>query len=207
MESSGTVTQTFSTFKCAGKQNDVKGEQSSTYQLNQQMREKAKIGTTPKAHFLMSQNKPNSSSTFKPPSSATSVHKSVPVFKDAKTSPVPVKRSPKKSPLLSPLDSYEISDGEVDEDSDDEEVRERRAKKHVPSWARTKNLKVILDNQFRRTDVHPDNIFGQVTTCDLDAIFEKQSNKCYQSRTSTGDWGNDMVKPHEQLINKRSVYY
>lgn len=125
-------------------------------------------------------------------------------MKDILTSPL-CANSNQRPPPQSPFDTYEMSDGEdFSVDSDDEEERDRKAKKYIPKWARSPNLKVILAKQNQRTD-DPDDTFFRVTTCDLEAIFGKQPHKNYHVRASTGDWGDDRMQPLEHLIPKRSA--
>jgi hypothetical protein len=87
-------------------------------------------------------------------------------------------------------ESYEMTDTEDSEyDTDDSEGnRERRAKKHVPSWARSKRLGPSLIAQDSPSfPIDPDKLFGKVTTCDLEAVFNRKSSRYRQPRSS-GVW-------------------
>ena len=121
-----------------------------------------------------------------------------------RATPVRVMASQRSSPN-SPFDTYEMSDGEeFSVDSDDEEAREQRANKYIPLWARAANLRVLLEKQHHRTD-DPDDTFFRVTTCDLEAIFGVHPNKRhYNTRNSTGDWGDDRSQPLNHLVPKRA---
>lgn len=52
--------------------------------------------------------------------------------------------------------------------------------------------------------IDPDDIFPEVSTCDLEAIFD-QRKKRYIKRTSSGNWTNDRVTVHEKLVYKRNM--
>ncbi|GKY91021.1 hypothetical protein MPSEU_000074900 [Mayamaea pseudoterrestris] len=225
-------TQIFTTVKSAGKTNPPAAtEMNTTKMLQQQMREKAMNGsnlnwgqtmasgvassaatktTSVKAagvagvHKTQMTESLKKDSNFSPtqsvPSKQPTLHKKI-----VQTSPVRAMSSQKPTPA-SPFDTYEMSDGENHTvDSEDEEEREKKAKKYIPNWARPLNLKVILEKQHKRTD-DPDDTFFRVTTCDLDAIFGTLSHKSYSHRNSTGDWGDDH-RPHENLVPKRAVGY
>jgi len=97
--------------------------------------------------------------------------------------------------IMSPMDTYEMSDiGESDIDSDSDsdsgsEFKEKSSKKKIPKWAQKANLIPALEKQFlvgeHRLD--PDEIFPEVETCDLEAIFDKKKKR-YMKRASTGNW-------------------
>lgn len=78
--------------------------------------------------------------------------------------------------------------------------------KQIPKWAHKSNLIPALERQFlagpHRLD--PDDIFPEVSTCDLEAIFD-QKKKRYTKRTSSGNWNNDCVTVPERMVYKRAM--
>ena len=52
--------------------------------------------------------------------------------------------------------------------------------------------------------IDPDELFPQVSTCDLEAIFD-QKKKRYAHRTSSGNWTKDSVSAAEKLVYKRTL--
>ena len=116
----------------------------------------------------------------------------------------------KKSKLLSPMDTYEISDREDSEtDDSDSEAENDKVKKKIPTWALRANLYPALEEQYngrigsRRVD--PDDIFPEVQSCDLEAIFGSKKAKAYRSRASSGNWEKDKVTAAEKLVYKREM--
>ncbi|CAB9510124.1 Inner centromere protein, ARK binding region [Seminavis robusta] len=114
------------------------------------------------------------------------------------------------SQALSPLDTYEISDRE-DSESDEESESEdesREPRKKVPDWAQKANLLPALERQFASGDerIDPDEIFPEVKTCDLQAIFNNKRSR-YVKRTSSGNWSRDRVTAAEKLTYKRTMGY
>ena len=116
----------------------------------------------------------------------------------------------KKPKVASPMDTYEISDREdSDTDSGSEDEGEKKTKKKIPIWARKENLLPALEEQYlgcvdgKRVD--PDEIFPEVSTCDLEAIFGSRKNAKYRSRTSSGNWSRDQVTAAEKLVYKRTM--
>ena len=116
----------------------------------------------------------------------------------------------KKPKIASPLDTYEISDRE-DSDTDDDsdsEAHNSKQKKKIPEWAKRDNLMPALEAQYngcvdgRRVD--PDDIFSEVQTCDLEAIFGNKKSR-YTRRNSSGNWTNDKVTAAEKLVYKRTM--
>ena len=113
-----------------------------------------------------------------------------------------------------PEDNYEISDtegssDEEDEDSDsDSSESNKRKKKFVPLWAEKGQLQAALERQFGRQDgyaiIDPDELFGEVETCDLKQIFGSPKAAKYKKRTSTGNWTKDRVTAAEKLAYKRT---
>jgi hypothetical protein len=106
-------------------------------------------------------------------------------------SPVPI-----KSPEFT---NYEMTDGEYDsDDEDDDEAFGESNKKQIPDWARSKKLEKALEIQFSKNySIDPDELFGEVETCNLEAIFGKRSSK-YRHRNSSGDWTKDRVTDEEK---------
>lgn len=104
----------------------------------------------------------------------------------------------------SPMDTYEMSDhGESDSDEDSEP----QPKKRVPDWALRQNLCRALEIQYgSKNRIDPDEIFGEVQTCDLEAIFDQKKSR-YMRRTSSGNWTNDKVTLAEKLAFKRVMGY
>ena len=99
-------------------------------------------------------------------------------------------KSLKKPPLPSSFESYELTDTEgPDYDSEDSfGLQEQRATKITPSWARSKRLNPALDFQQTSCTIDPDSLFGRVTTCDLNNIFNRDSPRLQQRRRGSGDW-------------------
>jgi len=120
-------------------------------------------------------------------------------------SPKPVEKP------LSPMQTYEMSDREESSDSEsesDEEDERQRPKKSIPEWALKANLHRALERQFADGPnlLDPDKIFGEVITCNLEAIFDKKKSR-YQRRTSSGNWTKDHVTLAEKLTYKRTMGY
>merc|ERR1712238_517887 len=116
----------------------------------------------------------------------------------------------KEEKVLSPMDTYEISDREdsdssEEEDSDDEDD-DNKKKKRVPSWAQRNKLLPMLEKQFLEGPgrMDPDEIFSEVSTCNLEEIFD-QKKKRYVKRTSSGNWTKDRVTATEKLVYKREM--
>ena len=68
----------------------------------------------------------------------------------------------------------------------------------MPQWARGPALQQALQYQSRAL-VDPDSIFADVSTCDLEAIFNR-SQKGFRKRTSSANWASDKVT----VIEKRN---
>lgn len=112
--------------------------------------------------------------------------------------------------LLSPMDTYEISDREDSEtDDSDSESENEKPKKKIPTWAQRANLYAALEEQYNgrigSLKVDPDDIFPEVQSCDLEAIFGPKKSKLYKKRASSGNWANDRVTVAEKLIYKREM--
>ncbi len=116
----------------------------------------------------------------------------------------------KPSKVLAPMDTYEISDREdSDTDDSDSESENEKAKKKIPVWAQRTNLYAALQDQYNgrigSKKVDPDEIFPEVQSCDLEAIFGPKKSKMYKRRASSGNWANDQVTAAEKLIYKREM--
>lgn len=141
---------------------------------------------------------------------ASTISSSLP--KSAKKIPGSIRKTPQTKgqsqarKVLSPMDTYEISDKE-DSDSDMEsESEDDKPKKRVPNWARSVNLGPALHKQYTAPDrLDPDVLFHEITTCNLDEIFQKKAR--YKKRTSTGNWTKDKLTVAEKLVYKRDMGY
>lgn len=110
----------------------------------------------------------------------------------------------------SPMDTYEISDREgSDSDDSDSEVENDKQKKRIPLWAQRSNLLGALEEQYNgKVDgkkVDPDDIFPEVQSCDLVAIFGSKKAEKYRSRNSSGNWMRDKATAAEKLVYKREM--
>ena len=83
-----------------------------------------------------------------------------------------------------------------DESSDDEE--EGKGKKHIPDWARGKLLEGALHAQYRAGGADPDTIFAEISTCDLERIFDGNKRRRFRERTSSGNWLSDKLTNTER---------
>ena len=171
--------------------------------LTSQMREKAfgRLGEAATTNIVA----PSSSvAPQQQAQSAVSSNESDVIEKKNKTPPPSAKQA--RSPVLSPLDTYDMSDHGGDSDTDEEVEYERRKGKRVPGWAQKENLKQALQRQYTDNSVDPDDLFGEVTTCNLEAIFGRKKTK-YQKRTSSGNWTRDRATVAEKLAFKRQMGY
>jgi len=109
-----------------------------------------------------------------------------------------------KQKVLSPMDTYEMSDREGSDSGESD--NEERGKKKIPKWAKKENLVPALEKQFLEgvNKMDPDEIFPEVTSCDLEAIFDKKKSR-YIKRTSSGNWTKDSVTQAEKLVYKRNM--
>lgn len=126
-------------------------------------------------------------------------------------SPLPSdKKCSAKKTLVDEFVNYEITDAEPESDSDESETsRESNHKapvrKPVPDWARSHNLRMALERQYSPDyPIDPDELLGEVETCNLEAIFGKKSSK-YRRRNSSGDWTKHRVTADEKLAYKQAV--
>lgn len=109
-------------------------------------------------------------------------------------------------PPLSPLDTYEISDHEAGSDSESDSEDEK-PNKRIPTWALRANLVPALERQLDNDALQdPDEIFGEVQTCNLEQIFDRRKSR-YIKRTSSGNWAQDRVTIAEKLTYKRTMGY
>lgn len=108
------------------------------------------------------------------------------------------------STVLSPMDTYELSDKDQS-DSESEDEGQGKSTKRIPEWAQKAKLVPALENQFNKKLHDPDEIFGEVHTCDLQQIFDGKKAR-YQRRTSSGNWTQDRVTAAEKLAYKRNGY-
>ena len=63
-----------------------------------------------------------------------------------------------------------MSDNDHDSDSDAEDCGSKKSGKPVPSWAQKDALESALRRQFGDAPVNPDDIFGEVFSCDLEGV-------------------------------------
>ena len=103
--------------------------------------------------------------------------------------------------IMSPLDTYQISDGE---DSNSGESND--GTKKIPAWAHIDNLIPALTKQYagNADRLDPDLLFPEVETCDLEAIFDKKRSR-FKKRNSSGNWTKDRVTTAEKLTYKRTM--
>jgi hypothetical protein len=180
---------------------------SSKRKLLDQMREKAKASTFSKHDPVFTKSLEAVKPVLNPYSHQTSVLPSTNKHHSAKKmTPSTAKSQP--SDILSPLDTYELSDREASDSDSDSEDGSQKPKKRVPVWAQRANLIPALDHQYARTGsrTDPDIIFGEVQTCDLQAIFDQKKAR-YQRRTSSGNWNQDRASAAEKLTYKRNMGY
>ena len=94
--------------------------------------------------------------------------------------------------------------------SDEEAASPSSQDKRVPSWAREPQLSQALRAQATAC-VDPDLIFPPIDpyACSLDEIFKgyKKKKHTFRSRTSSGNWGNDMLSAREEQQYKRDMGY
>ena len=94
------------------------------------------------------------------------------------------------------------------DDMSDSETENDKQKKRIPTWATRQNLYTALEQQVNGTidgrKVDPDDIFPEVQSCDLEAIFGTKKAK-YRSRNSSGNWTRDKVTAAEKLVYKRQM--
>jgi Inner centromere protein, ARK binding region len=78
----------------------------------------------------------------------------------------------------------------------------------IPEWAHKANLLPALERQFCEGEgrIDPDELFSEVQTCDLGAIFNVKKSR-YLKRTSSGNWSRDRVTAAEKLTYKRTMGY
>jgi Inner centromere protein, ARK binding region len=174
--------------------------------LAAQMREKAAAqAQTQKKPFFGSTSKLASASKFKGIVNFSGVVQDS-LEATVKQQPKPVQQQK----VQSPMDTYEISDREgSDSDDSDSEAENDKQKKRIPTWALRQNLVPALEEQYNgKVDgkrVDPDDIFPEVQSCDLVAIFGNKKADKYRSRNSSGNWIRDKVTAAEKLVYKRDM--
>jgi Inner centromere protein, ARK binding region len=109
------------------------------------------------------------------------------------------------------FDSYDLTDTE-EYNSDASAASARRKEKRIPRWARSENLEKLVKKQFSPSfAVDPFELFGQVETCDLKAMFKEVRRKkkekkvvkeevrtYHRSRKSSGDWSKYQITDEEK---------
>ena len=110
--------------------------------------------------------------------------------------------------------SYRMSDphssddsSESESDSDDDGKPKKKKKPPAP-WARKSPLKKALKIQFgvigTEPPLNPDEIFADITTCDLEKVFDMKKKR-YQRRGSSGYWQTDRVTDDEKRAYARRM--
>ena len=161
-----------------------------------------------------------SSSKAAPPSTSNrNMKMTTPSGKGKKVTTDSVVKKIKSSPC-SPMDTYEMSDEENNSDNDSVSSYDsayggghhKKAQKHVPTWAEWGNLNATLEQQLRGTGndddgivMDPDKIFGEIETCDLSMIFQRDGNARYRTRMSLANWHDDRATAVEKLAYKRTA--
>jgi hypothetical protein len=130
------------------------------------------------------------------PSGHPSSHKMI--YEHTRPQPTPIILSKSE-------DNYEMSDS--GSDSDSSEASRRRATKRFPDWARRKNLIIAMEHQFsKHCQIDPDELFGEIETCDLCAIFpSSESKKRYKRRNSSGNWAEYRLTEEEKARCKQQI--
>lgn len=177
----------------AGPVSDTNAPMSSKDRLKAEMRTK---------HQLRAQMAPPVR-----PVAAPSPPVSVAALMTSKMTPPPPsdkKPSAKKTPASGEFVNYEMTDSEYDSDDDDRSETSKPAKR-IPDWARSHNLLKALERQYSPNyPIDPDELFGEVESCNLEAIFGKKSSK-YRRRNSSGDWTKDKVTSEEKRKYKLAL--
>jgi hypothetical protein len=207
--------QPLSSFKAGGNATLAESKDGKRKLLAAQMREKAAIKFNKKNEMPVkataSTQQVDAPPSVKPiePSgklaSSTSENRTPAEHESKKTAATPASTNSQQS-VLSPLDTYEMSDREQSESDSESENETRKDKKRVPSWAQKLNLIPALEKQYtaKSSKFDPDEIFGEVQTCDLQAIFDQKKAR-YQRRTSSGNWNQDRATAAEKLTYKRKL--
>jgi hypothetical protein len=112
----------------------------------------------------------------------------------------------KAAKVLSPMDTYELSDHDDSDSCSSEDEYDDKSSKKIPKWAQRENLIRALERQFidGPAKLDPDKIFPEVSTCNLEDIFGQRKKK-YVKRASTGDWRADKVTMAEKMVYKRNM--
>ena len=161
-----------------------------------------------KRHLPLTNNSNHSNTNVLDPLGATLKQKNLLDPLGATLKQVPFMKKPSK--VTSPMDTYEISDREDSEtDDSDSDSDNEKGKKKIPSWAQRSSLYSALEEQYNGRiggkKVDPDEIFPEVHSCDLEAIFGRRKSKNYRNRASSGNWANDEVTVAEKLVYKRGM--
>lgn len=201
-----------SSSKSTAKQNKLLQEQeqeTKKQRMREEMRLKAAQATK---HLTDVENKDkkhiiSTSTTTSTTATASSTTAALSQVKGTPVQPTTIK--PQNKAVLSPMDTYEISDREgsdsSDSDDSDDENNQNAQQKRIPKWARSVNLNPALKKQFLSENrIDPEEIFHDVTTCDLEQIFNRKKDR-YKKRTSSGNWTNDKVTAQEILVYKRQM--
>jgi hypothetical protein len=208
--------QPLSSLKAGGNATLAESKDEKRKLLAAQMREKAAIKFNKKNEMSFKATASTqmvdapASASAKPVDSSgkfasTSENRTPAESESKKTTSTPASTTSQQS-VLSPLDTYEMSDREQSESDSDSENETRKDKKRVPSWAQKPNLIPALEKQYtaKSSKFDPDEIFGEVQTCDLQAIFDQKKAR-YQRRTSSGNWKQDRATAAEKLTYKRKM--
>jgi hypothetical protein len=207
--------QPLSSFQAGGNATLAESKDGKRKLLAAQMREKAAIKFNKKNEMPVNESA-STQMVDAPPSAkpvdpsgklAPTSDRTAAESESKKTTSTPASTTSQQS-VLSPLDTYEMSDREQSESDSDSENETRKDKKRVPTWAQKSNLIPALEKQYtaKSSQVDPDEIFGEVQTCDLQAIFDQKKAR-YQRRTSSGNWNQDRATAAEKLTYKRKLGY
>ncbi|XP_022102002.1 inner centromere protein A-like [Acanthaster planci] len=105
------------------------------------------------------------------------------------TSPTSYDMTPRRVPLPSTSDNYNIDDLESGDSTDEEDS----PRKTIPSWAQGAGLKAALIKQFYHPPPNLDTMFGPLLPPDLSIIFAKKRSR-YLKRTSSAVWDSPLLK-------------
>jgi Inner centromere protein, ARK binding region len=113
------------------------------------------------------------------------------------------KSTPARAADTNEIATYEMTDVEEYDSGDD--CSSHRENKPIPAWAKSANLIKALERQYSPSQhVDLDEIFGEVFTCDLEAIFGRKLSR-YKRRNSSGDWSAHVVTEHEKRAYKLAI--
>ena len=146
---------------------------------------------------------PSTPSAAPPPSSSSS--------SDAKKlhpSPTSYTFSPSPTPLNA-VDSNNYPMSDHSDASDEDPSSPTSNDKRVPTWAREPQLSQALRAQAVAC-VDPDLIFPPIDpyACSLEEIFKGyKRKKKFRERSSSANWGMDMLSAREEMTYKREMGY